>query len=127
MAQNNMMPQMQMMQQMMSQIPGLEIEEGGSGFLTIFLLCCCCCCLSSSIYAWLSISSNKKAEGGDISDINTYKDIDPDDLILQTDRLKGLYTSDDDLDECDENDFECLIKDMNLIELDVNETTSKPT
>jgi hypothetical protein len=111
------MQQMQQMQQMsmMPNIPGFE--EEGSSMLTFFLICCCCLSLSICVYVGLSVSSNKKSEGKDIGDINTYNDLDADDLILKTDRLKGLYTNSNELDECDEDDFECLIKDMDIEEI----------
>ena len=122
------MQQMQqplMMPDMMPNIPNFE-EEGGSGFLNFFLICCCGLSLSICVYFGLSVASNKKSEGKDISDVKTYSDIDADDLILKTDRLKGLYTSDEELEECDEDDFECLIKDMSLEEI-FNENTQEST
>ena len=126
MQQPTMMPNM--MPNMMPDFLDIE-EEGGGGFLTFFLICCCCLSLSICVYVGLSISSNKKSEGEDITDINSYSNIDADDLILKTDRLKGLYTNDEELDECDEDDFECLIKDIELEDLgdeNTQESTNPP-
>ena len=83
--------------------------SGISSLISTFIWCCCCCSLSILIYLSLTVVSNKNAEEEDIEDLSIYNDLDQDDFVLRNDRLKDLFSNNDDLDECEEDDYDCLI------------------